>query len=134
MRIIAGSDKLKNRPRNTPGKRFLIRLAVVLSLAPLTAWPGQTATVPSDLWEQPRTAQAVLAQPVLRQDVAALLSQPGTALAIHYGSGEETLLRAEELRAWLIALAVDAEQIVLVGDLPGIGELQIELTTKRGQQ
>lgn len=92
------------------------------------------AAVPAELWEQPRTARAVLAQPALRQSVAALLARSGAALAIHYGSGEEALLRAEELRAWLIALAVDDKQITLAGDLPGAGELQIELTTKRGQQ
>jgi len=114
----------------TYGKWLLVALAMV----PLAAPAGQMLAVPAELWEQPRTAQAVLAQPVLRQQVAALLSRSGALLAIHYGGGEEAQLRAEELRAWLIALAVNDEQIVLAGDLPGIGELQIELTTKRGQQ
>ena len=108
---------------------------VVVKLLPLTAWADPVLTpLPAELWEQPRTAQAVLAQPVLRQRVAALLARNSALLAIHYGGGEEAQLRAEELRAWLIALAVNDEQIALVGDLPGIGELQIELTTKRGQQ
>jgi len=109
-------------------------LLVVSGLVPLTVAAGPMAVVPTELWEQPRTARAVLAQPVLRQAVAAVLAQGGGVLAIHYGSGEEALLRAEELRAWLIALAVDDKQITLAGDLPGTSELQIELTTKRGQQ
>ncbi len=103
-------------------------------LAPAAAWPGQMAAVPAELWELPRTARAVLAQPVLREHVAALLASGDAALAIHYGGGEEALLRAEELRAWLIALAVDDKQIMLAGDLPGAGELRIELITNRGQQ
>lgn len=109
-------------------------MAAVVGLLPLTAAAGQMAAVPADLWEQPRTARAVLAQPVLRQAVAALLAHGAAGLTIHCGGGEEDLLRAEELRAWLIALAVDNEQIALASDLPGAGGLQIELTTKRGQQ
>jgi len=107
-------------------------LAVVAALLALPVWAAPLP-LPAELWEQPRTAQAVLAQPLLRQAVAALLSRPGAILAIHYGGGEEAALRAEELRAWLIALAVNDEQIVLAGDLAGSGELQIELTMKRGQ-
>lgn len=131
MRAKADSD------RRSAAKAGLICagwLVVAVSLLPLAAAAGQMAAVPSELWEQPRTARAVLAQPVLRQAVAALLASGGAGLAIHYGGGEEELLRAEELRAWLIGLAVNDEQITLVGDLPGAGGLQIELTTKRGQQ
>lgn len=108
-------------------------MIVVAALLALPAWSA-AVPLPAELWEQPRTAQAVLAQPLLRQAVAALLAKPGAVLAIHYGSGEEAALRAEELRAWLIALAVNDEQIVLAGDLAGNGELQIEVTMKRGQQ
>lgn len=128
MRAKADSD------RRFAAKVGLACAGWLLSLVPLTAVAGPVAAVPTELWEQPRTARAVLAQPVLRQAVAALLAQGGAVLAIHYGSGEEALLRAEELRAWLIALAVDDKQITLAGDLPGASELQIELTTKRGQQ
>ena len=125
MRAKADSD------RRFAAKAWLL---AAISLLPLTVAAGPMAAVPTELWEQPRTARAVLAQPVLRQSVTALLAQGNAVLAIHYGSGEEALLRAEELRAWLIALAVEDKQIMLAGDLPGAGELQIELTTKRGQQ
>ena len=106
-------------------------LVAILSLTPLLAWSEPTLTLPAEFWEQPRSGKALLEQPALRQSVSALLAKPGGALVIHHGSGEESLLRAEELRAWLIALAVEAAQIDVAGDLPGHDELRIELITKR---
>lgn len=112
-------------------------LIAILWFLPPAVWSAQTLTLPftlpAEFWEQPRTGAAVLEQAALRQSVSALLAKPDSKLVIHYGSGEEALLRAEELRAWLIALAVEAARIEVAGDLPGSGELRIELTTKRGQ-
>jgi len=115
----------------------------VLSLTPLLAWADQAPpnrvvqdqanTVPSEFWERPRSGKAVLEQAVLRQNVSALLSKPGSMLVIHHNGGEEAALRAEELRAWLVALAVEATWIDVAADLPGSTELRIELITRRGQ-
>lgn len=112
----------------TPAKRTLQHLALLAMLAAPAAWGGPLFGVAAELWEQPRTAQAVLAQPALRQAVSTWLAQPQNALRIHHGGGEEALLRAEELRGWLIALAVDAARIELAGDLPGSAEIRIEVT------
>lgn len=127
-------------------------LFAFLSLTPLLAWADQappeqaapnrvsqgvsqdqTYTVPSEFWERPRSGKATLEQAVLRQSVSDLLSKPGSMLVIHHNSGEEAALRAEELRAWLVALAVEATWIDMAADLPGSTELRVELITKRGQ-
>lgn len=113
-------------------------LIALLALTPLLTWSeltfsAQMFPLPAEFWEQPRTGKAVLEQAALRMSVAALLEQPDGALVIHYASDEESLLRAEELRAWLIALAVEATQIELAGDLSASDELQIEIMTKRGK-
>lgn len=123
-------------------------LIAVLSLTPLMVWSDQapaeqaapnrasqdqTYTVPSEFWERPRSGKATLEQAVLRQSVSNLLSKPGSMLVIHHDSGEEAALRAEELRAWLIALAVEATWIDMAADLPGSTDVRIELITKRGQ-
>jgi hypothetical protein len=72
------------------------------------------------LWERPRTAAAVMAEPAIKQALNFYLAQPGSRLVIHHGVGREPLVQAEELRAWLMALAVERERIGLVNDLkPG---------------
>lgn len=88
---------------------------------------AQTFSLPHELWEQPRSAVVLLAQPELRQGVQAFLDRPGSQLAIHYGSGEEAQLQAEELRAWLIALSIDAGRIVLRRDLRAGEPLAVEV-------
>lgn len=122
------------------------RLIAILSLTPLLAWADQPppkpvspnpayqdqmVTVPSEFWERPRNGKAVLEQAALRQSVIALLLTPGSTLVIHHNDDEEASLRAEELRAWLIALAVEATRIDMVADLPGSTELQLELYSAR---
>ncbi len=97
-------------------------------LLPFSAWAGPTFTIPAELWEQPRSARVVLAQPVLRQAVGAWLAQPDALLKLHHGNGEEVQLRAEELRGWLAALSVEPSRIELSGDLPGSEEIRIEVT------
>lgn len=83
--------------------------------------------VPQELWERPRSGAVMLAQPVLRQSVEALLSRPDSRLLIHHGGSEESLLQAEELRAWLIALAVDSGRIELKSDARSKEPLTLEI-------
>ena len=83
--------------------------------------------LPPELWDRPRSAQAVLAQRAVKQAVEQHLAQPGSRLVIHHGLGQEPLLQAEELRMWLMSLAVDAAQISLVNDLKQNEALRIEI-------
>lgn len=83
--------------------------------------------VAPELWDRPRTGRIVLAQDSLKPCAAALASQPGTRLLIHHGGGAEPVLQAEELRAWLVALAIDAGRIELVNDLKSTEPLNMEI-------
>lgn len=83
--------------------------------------------VPAELWEKPRSGSAVLAQAPLRECVQGYLAQPASRILIHHAGSEESPLQAEELRAWLVALAVEASRIELVQDLKLNQNMKIEL-------
>lgn len=88
---------------------------------------GATFPVPPELWDRPRSGQAMLEQPALKQAVNAYLAQPGANLLVHHAAGQEALLQAEELRAWLIALAVEPGRVSLRNDLKSGESLTIEV-------
>ena len=92
----------------------------------LLAQAAEIFLVPPDLWDRPRTARAVLEQPGVKRAVDAYLAQAGLSLVIHHAAGQESLLQAEELRAWLIALAVGPERVRLNGGLKSGELLRIE--------
>ena len=118
-------SKLLAFPRAPCGKYFA---ACLLGLASVSVCAAEMADVPPELWDRPRSGSLVLSQPGLKQAVAELGSLPAAKLVIHHGGGQETLLQAIELRAWLAALAVDAGRIALLGDLPAGDELKLEVS------
>jgi len=83
--------------------------------------------LPPELWDRPRTARAVREQLAVKQALALHLAQPGSRLVIHHGYGQEPLVQAEELRAWLMALAIDGARISLVNDVKVHQSLNIEV-------
>ena len=92
---------------------------------------AQTFVVPPELWDRPRSGRAVLEQTVIRQAVNACLAQPGSRLIVRHATGQESLLAAEELRAWLVALAVEPGRISLRGDLTASEPLRLEIEGNR---
>ncbi|BCB27746.1 hypothetical protein SKTS_26320 [Sulfurimicrobium lacus] len=74
---------------------------------------AERTALPAELWDSPRSAALIVAQPVLQHSVAELLAHPHARLLIHHGASDEAVSQAEELRAWLIALAVDSKRIEL---------------------
>jgi hypothetical protein len=83
--------------------------------------------VPPELWDRPRTGAVVLAQESIRQVVGAALPEPHTQIVIRHPAGQEPQIQAEELRAWLGALAIDPRRIVLRGDLAAKMPMKLEL-------
>jgi hypothetical protein len=65
-------------------------------------------------------------QPI-RQAVAAWLAHPAARLVVHHGPAQESQLQAEEIRAWLTALALESERLTLRGDLKGTEPLLLEV-------
>lgn len=95
--------------------------------AAAVAAAAQAFVVPPELWDRPRSGGTILAQPAIRQAVNACLAQPGSRLVVHHAAGQEGLLAAEELRSWLIALAVDAGRISLRGGLKPAEPIRLEV-------
>lgn len=85
------------------------------ALMMLAAAPAMAADLGPELWDRPRSAQAVLAHPQLRA-VAQLQARPALRLRLVHGTRAEAQARAEELRAWLIALAVEPSRLMLHAD------------------
>ena len=104
--------------------RFPAAIAALLAAFAVSA---QSFVVPPELWDRPRSSKAVLEQPAVRQAVNAWLAQPGSRLIVRHGPGQESLLSAEELRSWLVALAVEPARIELRGDLKPAEPLKIDV-------
>lgn len=107
---------------------FIATAAVLFAAA---AEGSEMFPVGAELWDRPRSGRIVLEHPAVRQAVNAYLASPAQGLVIHHASGTEPLVQAEELRNWLIALAIDPTRIALAGDLAAGEVLRIEIVTKR---
>jgi hypothetical protein len=88
---------------------------------------AETFQVPPELWDRPRTGQVVLAVPAIRQALTALAASPQAKLALRHPPGAEPAGQAEELRAWLVAHAMEPARIVLQADLPARQALQLDV-------
>lgn len=91
------------------------------------AQAGDMFAVAPELWDRPRSARAVLDQPAVRQALDQYLAQPAARLVIHHGYGQDPLLQAEELRMWLMALAIDGARVSLTNDVRPKEPLKIEV-------
>ena len=91
------------------------------------AHAAEMLSVEPELWDRPRSARTVYEQPAVRQALEIYLAQPDAQLVIHHAVAPESALQAEELRAWLMALAVDAARVRLLNDLPPGRPLAIEV-------
>lgn len=108
--------------------RFTFGLGILVATLAATA---QTFMVPPELWDRPRSGRAVLEQAAIRQAVNACLAQPGSRLIVRHATGQESLLAAEELRSWLVALAVEPGRISLRNDLTASEPLRVEIEGNR---
>ena len=105
-----------------------MRLSFAALLAPcaLAAF-AQTHEVPAELWDRPRTANAIAAEESVKRAVTAVLEKAEARLVIHHAAGQEPLLQAEELKSWLGALAIDTRRIALRSDLAAGTPIKIEV-------
>ena len=83
--------------------------------------------VPVELWDRPRTGRTVIAVPAVRQALDALGTRADARLAIRHGPGQESAAQAEELKAWLIAHAVEPGRIALLTDASTRHALKLEI-------
>jgi hypothetical protein len=107
--------------------RVLGCLAAGWYILAAAAHGAELHTVPHELWDRPRSAAAILAQPAVKQALAQYLAQSGSRLVIHHALGQEPLMYAEELKVWLMSLAVEGARIGLSSDLRHNEPLRIEV-------
>ena len=107
--------------------RFEKFIAVAGACTALGAQAQQTFNVPPDLWDRPRSARAVMEQPAVRGALDQYLARGTVRLVIHHAPGQEQLMQAEELRMWLMSLAVDGGRVVVTGDMKPQESLKIEV-------
>jgi hypothetical protein len=104
---------------------LLLFLLLCAGIVPVCG--AEQLLIAPELWDRPRSARSVLEQPAVRDAVRAHIAQPGSRIVIHHGYGQNPLLQAEELRAWLMTLAVDAARISLLNDVKPGDALKIEV-------
>lgn len=88
---------------------------------------AQSADIPPALWDRPRTGLSVLEQESIKRAVLAALTKPDSQIIVHHPPGQEPLVQAEELRSWLIALAIDSRRIALRGGIASGAPIRIEV-------
>ena len=104
-----------------------VSTAILLCMIAMMTRAEDVFTLAPELWDRPRTARAVLDQAAVRQALEQYLALPATRLVIHHGYGQEPLLQAEELRMWLMALAIDGARISLINDVKPSEPLKLEV-------
>ena len=100
---------------------------VVLMFIFLQTGHAGAAEVAPELWDRPRSAQTIMAQPAVRQAVLTLQSRSDARLQIVHGPRQDAQLLAEELRAWLVALAVEGARVRLRAD-PAATTIRLEIS------
>lgn len=80
-------------------------------------------------WAQPRDGREVSRHPVLRAAVTPLLQNPEARLELRYPGGDEGSLRAGELRAWLVALGIEAERIGVAPGSSAPDRIDLDITS-----
>ncbi len=65
-------------------------------------------------WARPRSGQAIIAFPQLRDLVVVWSAQKNTDIEVRYPGGDEGSLWGRELQDWLVALGIPAEYIHVV--------------------
>ena len=104
------------------------RIAIAAAALHVLAAGAQTFEVPAELWDRPRTGRAVLEQDNVRRAVGAALGKPEAQIVIHHAPGQEPLVQAEEMRSWLVALAIDSRRVLLRADAPAGAPMTLEVS------
>lgn len=96
-----------------------IAACLILLMTSRAALAG--CTIPQEFWDWPRSASALMGVMDVRPCIDAYLLDPKSKLVIHHGKDEESALHFDELRAWLVSLAISPSRIIEADDLPAKG-------------
>jgi hypothetical protein len=105
-----------------------VPLFLFLLLASPAAFADDTWQISALEWSQPRHGEWLVRQPALSGAVAALQQRPEAHLLIRYPGGDEGVLWAEELQAWLVALGIASSRIERIPGSGGADRIQLEVS------
>lgn len=90
--------------------RLFISLGMVCITSPAYA---ESCVLEDAFWLQPRTGLKVLNEAAITPCSQALLANDQSKMWIIYNDTDESSIAANELRQWLVALALPAKRIIL---------------------
>lgn len=100
---------------------------VLLSLWLSPVHAGQERVLGWAEWSVPKTAESVLAMPVLQDVMNSLQKSEHSQLRIYYPGGDEGSLWAIELRGWLVSLGLETDRIILISGSKFQDRLQFQI-------
>jgi hypothetical protein len=86
-------------------------LLALLLFSPFLVYGDESWQITALEWAQPRHGEMLVRQPALAATIGRLQQQPQARLRIRYPGGDEGVLWAEELQAWLVALGLASNRI-----------------------
>lgn len=109
--------------------RCVAMLFCLLAALPVQAGAAQSdqAIIDSKTWARPRSGTRLVAMPQLAAIMREFEVQPKKALVIYHASGDDGVLWADELRAWLIALGAPSARLVVRAGLAPRDRLILKL-------
>ena len=97
------------------------KIAAFLALMTTSSALHAACTVTPSLWDWPRSGEAILSVKAIQPCINAYLANPKSSLLIHHGQDTDSMLHADELRAWLVSLAINPAKIRDAADpTPGL--------------
>lgn len=106
----------------------MIKISLLLLLLfPVLVTGEESWQISALEWAQPRHGEWLVRQPVLASAVDQLQQQPQSLLQIRYPGGDEGVLWAEELQAWLVALGLPSSRIERVPGSSTADRIQLDI-------
>jgi hypothetical protein len=105
-------------------QRLILLLLVAQPVAAQTVWQLDAAD-----WSRPRHGEWLAGHPPLVAAIDALQQSPDAVLQIRYPGGDEGVLWAEELQAWLVALGLESNRIETLPGSAAADAIQLEVVT-----
>ncbi len=102
--------------------RLFLLLVIALPVSAETVW-----TLTAAEWARPRHGEWLVAHPALSAALDKLQQSPHNRLRLRYPGGDEGVLWAEELQAWLVALGLESERIEKLPGSGGEAAIQLEV-------
>ena len=116
---IGNSDNIFHTMRRT--------LVALLLTFPVLVCGEDSWQISAVEWAQPRHGEWLASQPALVAAIGQLQQQPQSRLQIRYPGGDEGVLWAEELQAWLVALGLASNRIERVPGSSQAGMIQLDI-------